>query len=98
MSAENKANDIVCAFAQYHGFPNLMLGEPGAAGVRLQDGGELYLDPRGNLNCLEPGTRCGTFDQTRLVDERRRFEDARPPSAKAAVLYRKRRLVAGGAL
>jgi hypothetical protein len=29
MSAENKANDIVCAFAQYHGFPNLMLGEAG---------------------------------------------------------------------
>jgi len=72
MSAENKANDIVCAFARYHGFPNFMLGE---AGVRLQDGREQYLAPRGNLNCLEPGTRCGT-----------------------AVLYRKRCLVAGGAL
>ena len=95
MSAENKANDIECAFAQYHGFPNLMLGE---AGVRLQDGGELYPTSRGNLNGREPGTRCGAFNQTRLVDERRRFEDARPTSAKAAVLYRKHRLVAGGAL
>jgi hypothetical protein len=95
MSAKNKANDIVCAFAQYHGFPNRMWGE---AGVRLRGGGELYLDRRGNLNCLVPGTRCGTFGQTRLVDEQRRFEDARPTSAKAAVLYRKHRLVAGGAL
>ena len=95
MSAENKANDIVCAFARYHGFPNFMLGE---AGVRLRDGGELYLDPKGNLNGLEPGTLCGAFDQTRLVDERRRFEDPRPTSAKAATLYRNCRLVAGGAL
>jgi len=97
MRAENEVNDIVCAFAQYHGFPNLMLGEAVAAGVRLQDGVELYLDTKWNLS-LEPRTRCETFDQPRLVDERRRFEDARPTSAKAAALYRKRRLVAGGAL
>ena len=97
MSAENKANDIVCAFAQYHGLPNFMLGEVGAAGVCLQDGVELYLDTRWNLS-LEPRTRCETFDQTRLVDERRRFEDPRPTSAKAATLYRNCRLVAGGAL
>ena len=44
MLAENKSAGIVRAFAQCHGIPHLALGQAGAAGVRLQDGVELYLE------------------------------------------------------
>lgn len=159
MSAANKANDIVRAFAQCHGIPNLSLGANGAAGVRLQDGVELYLERAAeqeklfiyvlldnlpsapqerlaymehmlNLNCLEQGTLCGTvavdglsdaallqvgiaeadlsvarleqaaqallLHRARLIDELRRFNEARPTSKKAAVQQLNRRLMVGG--
>ena len=35
ISTENKANQIVRAFAQCHGIPHPVLGEAGAAGMRL---------------------------------------------------------------
>ena len=159
MITENKSAGIVRAFAQCHGIPNLALGNAGAAGVRLQDGMELYLERVAqpeklfiylnlghlpskpeerlaylermlSLNCLEQGTLCGTLavdaltdevllqagmaeaelsvarlEQTaqalllhrsRLLDELRRFEDARPMPIKATGLQLKRRLIAGG--
>ena len=44
MNTQNKSNDIVRAFAQCHGIPNLALSDAGTAGLRLQEGVELYLE------------------------------------------------------
>ena len=97
ISTENKANQIVRAFAQCHGILNPVLGEAGAAGI--------------HRHCLEQGTRCGNLNvarlkqaaqallqhRVRLIDELRRVESARVTAKRAAALpLFNRRLTTGG--
>lgn len=44
MNGRNKSKEIVRAFAQRHGIPNLALSDAGAAGLRLKEGVDLHLE------------------------------------------------------
>ena len=61
MNTENKSHDIVRACAQCHGIADLTLSEAGTAGLRLQDGVELYLERVADQGKLFLYTFVGTL-------------------------------------